>query len=462
MAGPLRYRALACAIAVAAAQAALAPLQAQSAAGATPPTTASPSHSTAFGVNDGTGASGPITAQEPLEGRTILAVRVTGLSHIDEAVVLAQIESAAGQPYRRATADRDRVRLERLGVFGEIALTARDLGDGVELDVTVTETLRLLPSVAVAVTDENGASAGPAVKMLSAGGRPREMSATTRFGGETLVEFNEVSAPLRGRLLWHSARLSARDRFNKLDAFDERSLDLDARIGARASEQWRSGAIFQVYRVGSDRDGITLSPDRHDTFVSLGAVTEYDSRDSWKEPSRGWLNSVDALWRTGSGSYTTIDVDVRRYQPVAPKQTIVATSLLTMQSGAHGVDVPAYADYALGGENTVRGRDFGTRRGKNQFINSLEYRYTAVPTRAFRVFGFNFYGGLAVAAFGDLGAAWDDPDGFASSFIGGGGIGLRLFVPYVNVIRLDLSIGSGVHGQLGINEKAVAQRNRVR
>ncbi len=59
-------------------------------------------------------------------------------------------------------------------------------------------------------------------------------------------------------------------------------------------------------------------------------------------------------------------------------------------------------------------------------------------------------------------AAWDDSDGFSDGFISGGGIGLRLFVPYVNMIRLDLSIGSGVHGQLGINEKAVAQRNRVR
>ena len=103
-------------------------------------------------------------AQEPLDGRTILAVRVSGLTHIKEAVVLAQIESAPGRPYSRAVADRDVVRLDRLGVFGEISLTARVLGDGVQVDVTVTETLRILPSVAVAVTDENGASAGPAVK----------------------------------------------------------------------------------------------------------------------------------------------------------------------------------------------------------------------------------------------------------------------------------------------------------
>jgi outer membrane protein assembly factor BamA len=401
-------------------------------------------------------------AQEPLDGRTILAVRVSGLSHIKEAVVLAQIESVPGKPYSRATADRDLVRLDRLGVFGDISLTARALGDGVQVDVALTETLRILPSVAVAITDENGASAGPAVKILSIAGKPREMSATTRFGGETLFEFNEVSPFLRDRRLWHSARVSGRDRFNKLDEFDERTLDVDARIGVRASEQWKSGAIVQVYRVGSDQDGITLSPDNHDTFVSFGGVTEYDTRNSWREPSRGWWNSVDALWRTGSGQYVTLDVDVRRYQPVAPRQAIVATALLTLQSGERGVDVPTYTDFALGGENTVRGRDFGTRRGKNQFINSLEYRYMAVPTRSFRVFGFSFYSGLALAAFGDLGSAWDDRDGFADGFIGGGGIGLRLFVPYVNMIRLDLSVGSGVHGQLGINEKAVAQRNRVR
>ena len=124
--------------------------------------------------------------------------------------------------------------------------------------------------------------------------------------------------------------------------------------------------------------------------------------------------------------------------------------------------MPSYADYAIGGENTVRGWDFAARRGKNQFINTIEYRYAAVPTRSFRVFGINLYGGLSLAAFSDFGTAWDQADGFSDGFIGGGGIGLRLFVPYVNMIRLDLSVGNGVHGALGINEKAVAQRNRVR
>ena len=407
-------------------------------------------------------AAAPLFAQPPLEGTSIVAVRVSGLVHIKESVVLAQIGSTPGQPFHQATVDRDIVRLDRLGVFGAISLTPVVVEDGVRMDVTLTETPRILPAIAVAVTDENGVSAGPAVKMTSIAGHPFDVGVTTRFGGETFGEFHEVSPQLTNRRLWHSVKLSVSDHFNKLNQFEQTSVDLDSRIGVRASGRWRNGGIFKFYNIGSDQDGITLSPDNHDSFYSAGGVTEYDDRDSWREPSRGWLNSVDALWTTGSGQYATLDVDVRRYQPVAARQTIVATALLTLQSGIDGVDLPTYADYALGGENTVRGHAFGASRGKNQFISTIEYRYTVAPTRSFRVFGLDLYGGLAVAAFTDVGSAWNDADGFSDGLIGGGGIGLRVFIPYVNMIRLDLSFGSGVHGGLGINEKAVAQRNRVR
>ena len=45
----------------------------------------------------------PAFAQAPLEGKTILAVHVSGLDHIKESVVLAQIESVPGS---RTTAPR--------------------------------------------------------------------------------------------------------------------------------------------------------------------------------------------------------------------------------------------------------------------------------------------------------------------------------------------------------------------
>ena len=68
-----------------------------------------------------------------------------------------------------------------------------------------------------------------------------------------------------------------------------------------------------------------------------------------------------------------------------------------------------------------------------------------------------------MAAFADAGTAWSHSDDFSSGVIAGGGIGLRVFFPFVNMIRLDFALGDGdAHAHFGINEKAVAQRNRVR
>ena len=55
------------------------------------------------------------------------------------------------------------------------------------------------------------------------------------------------------------------------------------------------------------------------------------------------------------------------------------------------------------------------------------------------------------------------PATFREGVIAGGGIGLRVYLPFVNMIRLDFALGDGnAHAHLGINEKSVAQRNRVR
>lgn len=395
------------------------------------------------------------------DGRPVVALTVSGLQHLDESIVVQQIETRQGQPYSQKVADEDIVRLERLRVFSAIAILPESVADGVRVEVRVVETQRVFPAPTIAVSDESGTSVGVAVKMLSAGGRPRDMTTMARFGGEQVLEFTETSPLLTGRRLWHTGRVTLRDRLNRIDDFNETSLDLDVRVGARGSDIWKAGGVVQFFMMGADTDGITLEPNNLDAFVTFGGVLEYDSRDSWRTATRGWWNSTDLLWRMGDADYLTVNVDVRRYQPVGSRTTLLATGLVTLQSGTSNVDVPTYMDYVLGGANTVRGWDFASRRGKNQFISSLEVRRTVVATRPLRVFGFNFYGGVALAAFGDVGSAWGSSDD-TSGTIGGAGIGLRLFVPYVDVIRIDFGYGNSFQALVGVGEKAVAQRNRVR
>ena len=68
--------------------------------------------------------------------------------------------------------------------------------------------------------------------------------------------------------------------------------------------------------------------------------------------------------------------------------------------------------------------------------------------------------------FADLGLAWNDAEDLeASSAIDGYGFGVRLLVPFVDVIRIDVAWGEPGHGAsayFGVSLKATRQRQRVR
>jgi outer membrane translocation and assembly module TamA len=73
--------------------------------------------------------------------------------------------------------------------------------------------------------------------------------------------------------------------------------------------------------------------------------------------------------------------------------------------------------------------------------------------------------GLQLAAFGDAGTAWSNSEEFGQNWIAGGGLGLRLLMPAILMIRADVAYGeegAGVRFMVGTREKAVAQRQRVR
>ena len=130
-----------------------------------------------------------------------------------------------------------------------------------------------------------------------------------------------------------------------------------------------------------------------------------------------------------------------------------------------GVDVPIYRTYTIGGTNTVRGWKLDARQGNNQFLNTLEYRYDLLPPKSFRVHGLGFYLGVQLAVFGDLGTAWNSGEDFTRNMIGGGGFGVRLIIPFVEMIRIDFGFGQsgqGILSAIGIHEKAYYSSQRVR
>ncbi len=79
---------------------------------------------------------------------------------------------------------------------------------------------------------------------------------------------------------------------------------------------------------------------------------------------------------------------------------------------------------------------------------------------------FTAYIGLALAAFGDFGHAWSESNEFAvNQFIDGYGVGLRVSIPFVDQIRMDVAWdapGEGITFHFGIYPKVVMQPERVR
>lgn len=402
-----------------------------------------------------------------MEGKKIEQILVQGLHKTPESAVLAQMKSKVGEPYSALSTSKDRERLDRMLLFSEVAIDAQPGANSVLIRVRLKETPSYLPYPALSVTAEQGVTAGGGLKSTNFLGTGANLAAAGRFGGASEVEVLAFSGWRPPSSWWWNSSYFLRKRLNKEEDFQEFSNEFELQAGRQVTDKLRVGGRFHFLALKSDTPGITLSPTNRDKIPGLGVVLEFDSRDSWSNPKRGWWNSMDATANgLGAGAnYWTSNFDVRRYQPLSERNGLVMTSLLTLQTGTVGKDIPSYAEYYIGGTNTVRGWEINARHGKNQWLSTFEYRYDLLKLRNISIKGLNFYAGVQLAAFADAGSAWNDGNEFGENLIGGAGFGIRLIVPYVNMVRLDFGLGQPGHSMIphfGVMEKAVYQRRRVR
>jgi len=416
--------------------------------------------------------SATLLAQNPAnstvqDGTPIEEILIAGLNRVREPAVLRQMKSQVGGLYSASNLATDHERLDRMGLFSGIAVDAFSGANGVILVVNLTETSPYFVYPAISVTDEQGLTIGAGLKSTNFLGSGANASIAARGGGATEFEVIIASAWRPKGSWWWKSDYFLRDRFNSLDDFQEFSNELELQAGRQLTNRLRLGGRFHYLSVKSDQPGITLSPTNLDQIPGLGAVVEFDSRDSWTNPKHGWWNSVDALANGlgADGDYWTFNFDVRRYHHLSGRHGLAMNSLLTIQTGTVGTDIPIHEDFHIGGTNSLRGWNIDARHGKNQWLNTLEYRFDLLKVNDHSFKGFNYYYGVQLAVFGDTGTAWNAKDEFSRNFIGGGGFGIRLIVPYVNVIRIDFGFGQANQGMIshfGIMDKAVYERRRVR
>lgn len=413
-----------------------------------------------------------LTAQDTgtqVYGRIVREIRVQGAHFTDTDIITRELASKVGQPYTKENADKDFNRLDKLDIFSSISIAPLLEDDGVVLEIKVVEIFPYLPYFSYEVTDENGFAGGPGIQSANLFGRDIFVSASARFGGATNINLLLENPWVAGNHLGYVFEFYQRERFNDLSDFNETATEFDLRVSSYIKENGRIGGRLSFISIKSDSTGRTLSADNRDNIPTLAFFLGYDSRDLWSNPHAGWWNEFE-IAHSGlpgfDGDYWTFTFDIRRYLPLVKNHTLALFSLTSLRPGEVGDQIPLHQRFHLGGTNTIRGWNLDAGRGKNQFINTAEYRITLMEPRLLRGFGLSADIGLQFALFGDLGVAWNNSDQFdRDHFIGGYGFGIRLLTPFINMFRFDVGFGEPgesfmVH--IGAFEKPVAQRFRVR
>ncbi|MBP2681425.1 MAG: Surface antigen variable number repeat-containing protein [Candidatus Krumholzibacteriota bacterium] len=403
------------------------------------------------------------------EGKLVSGISFTGNRTTKESFIRRELGLAVGDTLSVERLGEGIRNLENYGIFGSITVAAKDSADGVHLDYQFREMPSYIPFVAVQYTEEDGFSIGPAVAAVNLFGRGIRASGSVLFGGTTSFElvarYPWITADYRLGLMLRASHLSRDDDFLE---FEETSDEITPWVTRYLGEHGRVRGMIGYFHMKSDRDGVTLSSDRSDHFLRVGAAVGHDTRDSWRDTRNGWQNEIEVVGNIGDGDFATTTIDLRRFQRLTRKQTLFLGGLASLQTGEVGADVPAYLQYFIGGANSVRGQnvDLGNSLfGKNQMIATAEYQLSLLPLRPYNFFKWSAAMGLQLAVFADAGTAWSAPDDLSMNRAKGGfGTGLRLLIPGVEMIRFDVGFNrqGDVYFHFGGGFKWEAQRLRLR
>lgn len=291
----------------------------------------------------------------------IKEIRIVGAQRTQEYILLRELQSRVGDPFRPELLQVEHDRLERLDIFAEIEVSVLEEGDGVVLRIKVRETFPWLPSISVTITDENGVSAGPTIKNNNFLGRNILVGGRLQFGGTKNLEALISNPWFAGNHLSYRVQLVHRERDNSNVGFFETANEIDLRLQTWLGQDGRAGGRLTFRDIGSDVDGVTLDPDNRDQVFELAAFLVIDNRDLVSDTNNGWWSELEVR-RSGAPSvgdsgHWQVTLDGRRYFSLADRHTLALFSMARLRSGEIGEAVAPWQLFFIGGRPpaTTRG-----------------------------------------------------------------------------------------------------------
>src|SRR5262245_24176167 len=215
----------------------------------------------------------------------------------------------------------------------------------------------------------------------------------------------------------------------------------DVHADDNAEDQWPQSAYYQY----SVANGLPL-----DTQISAGPSFEilWDSRDSFINPSRGWLARANyrALFDGflgGDSSWEKVNLELRTYTPLSSdrrhKLAVWAYTDLVVDGVAPYFDLPSTASDSYG--RSGRGYAEGHFRGEKLAFIEVEYRAPLMRSNLL---------GMVVFANTTTIANRQEGEQLFDNFAPGAGAGLRLLLNKRSQTNLAFDLGFGENGNRGV------------
>ena len=400
--------------------------------------------------------------------KVIKDIQVRGNIHTNEDVFYHAMVSKVGDIYKKDNTRLDRRWLKQLGIFTSLLFETVEKEDGIILVVSVKEVNPYIPAPSINITDENGLELGVSLSSPNLFGIASYLSASVRGGGATNISFRFRNPEIPEANWWNGYTLEYfhMSRQNELFNFYEKSDDFMFQYLRYVTDNFSLGPKFTFLSVKSDKQDITLDEDNLDNMPALGFLVQLNTINRPHYPTDGWWSEIALMRYIGDANYWQGTIDFRRYLELGSRTNSIACySLATVSSGTVGENIPVYMQFNIGGTNSIRGWNLGSREGKNQFLNTIEYWHILLDMKRYKFWFLQQSLGLQLALFTDAGTAWNDESEFKQNWLLGGGVGIRLIMASGVEFRVDFAFGQkdlGVSLSIGSGEKAVAQRDRVR
>ncbi|MFB0517270.1 MAG: BamA/TamA family outer membrane protein [Candidatus Neomarinimicrobiota bacterium] len=383
------------------------------------------------------------------EGLLITSVVVEGNEVTREHIIIRELSHPLNQPFDSTLARKDRDRLYNLGIFEWVDLYPRPTAPGeAALVVEVVETIRMVPVPIFYYLDELGWSYGGALSYLNFRGLNQRLDISATYGAEKSHALVFSDPWLVGNQIGVSGWLLQIYRGHPVHNFRTRIQDLELGLGKMS--RLKTVSIWGAVSLERRRIHWLDKSGREDT-VHRFFQSKFDfllrTTDIWRDPTQGYRFNLYVSPAIGldkeSPTYTYVRVAGAWFYPLRPgPRPLVFGMGLTV---AHYLqETPFYAKQYVGGY-WVRGYRVDPRKNPpevqgRQETNSLaaasmELRQTLIPRRLLWQMELGLSGVLFVDAGWGYGPA--EPLWQAQPLVGYG-LGLRVFVPILYVVALDL------------------------